>query len=152
MAVSKSATLATLPVMTTTSSFQQTAAARRWLAALLVLLLVSQTLGWMHRALHGAGRQVPGSAVVSLINSPAGHSASGEAEALHGWVKALFGSHDDAAQCQLFDAATHTGITQVPDITPGLAPTAQSLARTESAFVARWAALFDARGPPVFRS
>lgn len=138
--------------MSTTTSFQQTAVARRWLAVLLILLLLSQTLGWMHRALHGVSRQATGSAVALQLGDAANQASPCDSDVLHGWVKRLFASHDDAAQCQLFDAATHTGITQVPDITPGLAPTAQSLARTESAFVARWAALFDARGPPVFRS
>lgn len=138
--------------MLTTSSFQQSPATRRWLVALLILLLLSQTLGWMHRALHGAARQAAGPAVVHLVGSPASAANPCDTDALHGWVKRLFASHEDAAQCQLFDAVTHTGLSQVLDMPQGLAPTAPSLALTESAFVARWAALFDARGPPLSRS
>lgn len=142
--------------MTITTSFQHPPAARRLLVMLLSLFLLAQTLGWMHRALHGAARPAQAAAAHAKEHAhghaPETVSAPAGAVDSPAWVQALFGSHEDAAQCKIFDAVTYTGITPVGVFAPCLVPAALSLARSEAQFVARRAALFDARGPPVSRS
>ena len=137
--------------MRTTQALQHQTAARRLLVALLILFLLAQTLGWMHRALHGADRRAPGPAHLH-VSSACSDVSSCAAPADPGWVKRLFGLHEDVAQCQLYDAVMHPGCTPAAAIAPQPVPAATAWVRTEAAFVARQAALFDARGPPTFRS
>lgn len=138
--------------MTTTPSIQHLPAARRLLVTLLSLFLLAQTLGWMHRALHGGARPAHATAAAVHAHAPMSVSAPLEAGDSLAWVKALFGPHEDAAQCKIFDALTCTGINPVGVLAPGLAPAPVLLARTQAQFLARRVALFDARGPPVSRS
>jgi hypothetical protein len=109
--------------------------------ALLVVLVLAQTLGWMHRGLHGASspdRQA----------QPALHA---HADADTGWMNNLFGSHADSSDCRLFDVLGKPGCAPAALVAvPTLAPLA-FVAASHGDFVARWAALFDARGPPPSR-
>lgn len=137
--------------MRTSQDLQHRTAARRLLVALLTLFLLAQTLGWVHRGLHGSERRMPGSAR-SHVSTACDAASSCAAQADPGWAQRLFGSHEDAAQCQLYDAVTHPGCTPGAVTALGLVPVAAAWVRTEAAFVARRTALFDARGPPPFRS
>jgi hypothetical protein len=108
--------------------------------ALLVVLVLAQTLGWMHRGLHGASG--------ALSASPALHA---HADAPSNWLHDLFGSHADGADCRLFDVLGKPGCAAATQaVLPTPAPLA-FIASSHADFVARWAALFDARGPPSSR-
>lgn len=137
--------------MPTFNALHQRTVLRRLVFVLLTLLVLAQTLGWMHRGLHGAERQLPGISGLGSVQHP-GASVACDDEAVHGWVKRLFASHEDVAQCQLFDVVTHAGGTPMLAIVPDLVPATARLVHSHSDFVARWASLFDARGPPAFRS
>lgn len=117
--------------------------ARAWLVAALVLLVLAQALGQMHRALH-----VPG----MLVGQPELRQATlahGHAHGQH-WVQDLFAGHGDA-DCRLLDALAHPACPAAPLLVLPMQLGAPLLAAARSDFVARWAALFDARGPPAFR-
>ena len=72
-------------------------------------------------------------------------------DALAAALQDLFSSHADTSDCRLFDVLGQPGCAPAPLIAlPVLVPTG-SIAVTHADFVARWAALFDARGPPPSR-
>ena len=119
-----------------------------WLLAvpLVCALLLAQTLGFMHGLVHG--QQISAARMVSVrmqITPPAETAA-------HPWVAALFYSHQGDNDCRLYDQASHgsaaLGVSAValPMFMPSLA-----VAFFNSEALARWAALFDARGPPLTR-
>ncbi len=125
----------------------QEKAARR-LVVLLVFFILAQTLGWMHRSLHGAPAPAAATRLEALSSAVApahGHHREG---GLHGLVPA----HQDASDCQLFDAVTQADGLPAPLAVAGLPPATAVPEAAPAAVVARRAALFDARGPPVFRS
>lgn len=114
------------------------------------LLLLAQTLGLMHGVVHGHQTPVLGAELrqaaarkpvaVAVADSGASRLAS------------LFSSHDSDADCRLYDQVSH-GIA-APGIFSLSLPMVLSsrvfdLTRGEA--LARWAALFDARGPPLTR-
>lgn len=106
---------------------------------LLVFALVgSQWLGLVHRVAHGA--QAPATVAGA-------HAHDGE----HAWADGLFGGHDGDATCRLFDSVCHGGAPVVPSIALPVLLAGVFLDVFSGEFIARWAALFDARGPPVPR-
>lgn len=117
---------------------------RRFLAALLVfVVLAAQALGLVHRTVHGPAGSGPG--VALHVHGPA------DAHEEAGWLAALFDGHDDESKCRLFDSLTQGG--PQPACVNVLPPpqAAGLLATLAGAVLARWAALFDARGPPRLR-
>jgi hypothetical protein len=116
-------------------------------------LLLSQTLGFMHGVVHVPihgpykAATAAGSNVQLALQSA---SAAGEPSA--NWVDKLFSSHHGDNDCRLFDQASHgSAAPQVvalalPVVLP---PIAVAIFQGEA--LARWAALFDARGPPLTR-
>jgi hypothetical protein len=119
------------------------AQARALLCVLAFALWFATTMGLVHRTVHGhAGSQMP--AVAALVE---------EGEADHGphGLSALFGTHTDA-QCRLYDQLSNgpaaLGVPAV--VLPALLPAAVFL-YLEGEVLARWVALFDARGPPSAR-
>ena len=97
-----------------------------WLLAL--ALIGAQALGFAHRALHG----------------PVTASASAGAD--------LFADHEGQATCPLYDQLSGTAITPaVPVVCVPAIPPFFVLAFAQGEALARWAALFDARGPPSLR-
>ena len=110
---------------------------RLWAAWLVLALCFSGTLGQMHRMLHAPGLA---QAQAGAQGHESGHG--------HGWLDGLFGIHGDA-ECRLYDQLS--GDPALPGVPlmllPLQLPAAQLLLR-QGDFVARWAALFDARGPP----
>lgn len=112
-----------------------------WLLTL--ALLFAQTLGLMHGTLHGPGSAGP---TASLVRVDGG----GRAHADHGSIVSLFSSHASDADCRLYDqashgsAAPHVASLVLPVLLPSVA-----VAIFEGEALARWAALFDARGPPL---
>ena len=134
-----------MPFMRSTLSMRLAAGparARALLCMLVLALCFATTLGLVHRTVHGqAGSQAPTAAVV------------GQAEADHGahGLSALFGTHTDA-ECRLYDQLSHgpaaLGVPAV--VLPAMLPAAVFL-YLEGEVLARWVALFDARGPPSAR-
>ena len=126
-------------------SARPAASARRIaLAALLLVFVLAQTLGWIHRGLHGAaseGRH--GSSPAAVAHA----EVSGTAAAMQD----LFGNHADTSDCRLFDVLGQAGCAPAPSFALPTPVSASYLLATHADFVARWVALFDARGPPASR-
>ena len=103
-----------------------------WLLAF--ALLAAQALGFMHRVTH----------------APHLHTAAAQAgEAAHGdgWLERLFAGHDEDS-CRLIDSLSHGGAAAPQAVCAPLVPAAYLLPLWAGQALARWAALFDARGPP----
>jgi len=112
--------------------------------ALMVALWFAGTLGLIHRTLH-----VPGLAQAHAA-ALAAHPEGAHEHAAHG-IGDLFGHHSDA-ECRLYDQLSHgSGAPGVPMVVlPVLLPSA-TFAYLQGEAIARWVALFDARGPPSTR-
>jgi hypothetical protein len=109
--------------------------ARRLVVCLVALALVAaQLLGLMHRVLHVP---VAGTSSVASMASTASPV-----------LKSLFAGHEGDASCRLYDSLGHDFAPPAPAIVLPLALCAVVLEVLRCEFVARWAALFDARGPP----
>lgn len=115
-----------------------------WVAScyLALALLLAPLLGLMHGVVHGAG-EYRQAAQVQTTGAP------GQAQ---GWLADLFAAHAGASDCRVFDQLSHS------DVVPALlllalpmVPSAYSFLFLEGEVLARWAALFEARGPPLAR-
>ena len=113
---------------------------------LLAVLVLAQTVGWMHRGLHGTSSSAMAAPSASHVHADAADPAKSGS-----WIHALFGSHTDASDCRLFDVLGQPGCASAALLPQTLIPMATLLATAHADFVARWAALFDARGPPSSR-
>jgi hypothetical protein len=132
-----------LRTMTAASMPSRTAAQRLAVLVLLVAFVLAQALGWIHRGLHGDSGPSRGDGTVHELSEP----RDGEP----GFLERLFGTHADASECRLFDAAAQPAMASAKLVILPLAlPTALLLAG-HAGFLARWCALFDARGPPPSR-
>ena len=113
--------------------------------ALAVALWLAGTLGLTHRSLHAPGLSAVAAAAAGVDCRRGAHAPA--ARGLSG----LFGDHTDA-ECRLYDQLSHgSGALGVP---PGVLPLllpAAPLACLQGEAVARWVALFEARGPPAAR-
>jgi hypothetical protein len=121
-----------------------TRSSRAFIVALAFALWIAGTLGVMHRSLH-----VPGlaEAAAAMQATPQGGVHK---HADHG-LGSLFGEHTDA-ECRLYDQLAHgSAAPGVPLVVlPILLPSA-TFAYLQGEAIARWIALFDARGPPSTR-
>jgi hypothetical protein len=135
-------------------------AALAWLLA--AALLPAQLLGLMHGVVHSPQAHIP-SHLHSHSHSNVHHDGHHQEHAalVHaqeegggegGWLASLFSSHDGDSDCRLFDQASHGqtapafALLSLPLV---LSSVAFDISRGEA--LARWAALFDARGPPSTR-
>ncbi|MDP9897018.1 hypothetical protein J2W32_006133 [Variovorax boronicumulans] len=118
---------------------------RAILAVLAIALWFAGTLGVMHRSLHVPGLPAAAAAVQVAQADKGVHVHAG-----HG-VVGLFGDHTDA-ECRLYDQLSHgSSVPGVPLVVlPVLLPSA-TFAYLQGEAIARWVALFDARGPPSTR-
>jgi hypothetical protein len=115
--------------------------------ALVIALWFAGTLGLIHRSLHVTGlAQATAAAQVGHHDDSGGHAS----HVSHG-IASLFGDHTDA-ECRLYDQLSHgSGALGVPMVVlPVLLPSA-TFAYLQGEAIARWVALFDARGPPPTR-
>lgn len=123
--------------------------ARRGLLWLLAFALVAaQALSLMHRVVHGPQADIAPAFAAQQADDEGDSYDHGHD---HGWLAALFSGHDDDSTCRLFDALGH-------HIAPAVAAAALpallspiSLQWAQGEALVRWAALFDARGPPSLR-
>lgn len=128
----------------------------RWRAAALLCawcalcILFAQTLGLAHGIAHGPVHGDVGTQAAQAVAAHPGH-AYGNAQVAPAVLETLFAQHEDAEDCRLFDAlGQQPGAAMAgPVHPPAVPPCMQRLRRLEGAFVARWATLFDARGPPL---
>lgn len=116
---------------------------RRGLLALLLLFVAAQSLSWMHRAFHGSPDDLLQHAAAVQLAEP-----TGGAQPAHTWMQGLFGDHAEPSDCRLFDAVAQPSCTPGMPVIPLAVPANAILLASNAEFVARWSALFEARGPP----
>ncbi|MEJ1128310.1 hypothetical protein V9L20_12055 [Variovorax sp. CCNWLW225] len=121
--------------------------------ALVVALWFAGTLGLIHRSLHVPGLGQPAAAAQASHGEEARVQAAHVSHVPHvpHGIASLFGDHTDA-ECRLYDQLSHgSGALGVPTLVlPVLLPSA-TFAYLQGEAIARWVALFDARGPPSTR-
>lgn len=125
-----------------------------WLLASAILLL--QSLAFVHGVMHPSGFdptvQLSARAGVLVATTDAGEAAARRpAPALEkSRLALLFSAHTDDADCRLYDQAGHGGATlHVACLPLPVVPPSFAVAIFQGEAIARWAALFDARGPPL---
>ncbi len=129
---------------------------------LLLALLWAPTLGLLHRHVHvpheaahaaHAGVQAAPSAS-AWAAAPGGAENPGPAQTaglLHDGIASLFASHGEAADCLLYDqCSVADALVSAPLALPAALPVFL-LHFFQGAALARWVALYDARGPPPVR-
>ncbi|MBO9513718.1 MAG: hypothetical protein J7549_06320 [Variovorax sp.] len=129
----------------------RTATTRTLVCVLAFALWVAATLGLLHRTLHG--QPAAPAAAAGPLAAAGGDLASraGKERRPAQGLAALFGDHDDA-DCRLYDQlANGPAALGVPLVILPVTLAAATFACFEGEAVARWAALFDARGPPRSR-
>lgn len=107
-------------------------------------LLIAPLLGLMHGLVHGAGdyRQ----AAHTHIAEADGHAHH------HSWLADLFAAHGDDSDCRVFDQRCHSdAVPALPWLVLPMVLPAFVFHFLEGEVLARWAALFEARGPPPAR-
>lgn len=105
---------------------------------LALVLLAAQTFGQLHQQVHAHGLQP----VLAAAQPEAADS---------GGIAQFFAAHD-AGDCRLFDQLSHAdSLPAMPVLALPLVLCAFILQLLEGEVLARWAALFDARGPPPVR-
>ncbi|MDW5442864.1 hypothetical protein R6254_10055 [Polaromonas sp. SM01] len=111
---------------------------------LALVLLLAPMLGLMHGLVHGVGGAYP-TAQVQLVE------ADGQAYH-HGWLDDLFSAHSNASDCRVFDQLSHSdGVPALPLLALPMVLSSFVFHFLEGEVLARWAALFEARGPPLAR-
>ncbi|MBT2326040.1 hypothetical protein J7E62_27300 [Variovorax paradoxus] len=114
--------------------------ARALLCVLALALWFAMTLGLVHRTIHSP---LAAHAAASVQQGKADHASHG--------LFALFGDHTDA-DCRLYDQLSHgPAALCVPALLLPVMLPAATFAYLEGEALARWVALFDARGPPPAR-
>ena len=113
---------------------------RLWLFGFVLSMLLSQTLGQLHSVKHGYKHD---DSVVAAHSPQDSHQE-------HGFLDQLFSQHSGDADCRLYDqlADSHALPFALPVTLPIVLPSF-SVASFAGDALARWAALFDARGPPL---
>ena len=115
---------------------------------LAAVLVMTQTLGLVHAITHGSSGS-------SLYFDAEFHHLDhdhvvAKAPGVNHFLVSLFSLHHDVSDCRLFDQASHDGglamavKSALPVVLPPL-----TVAIFQGEALARWAALFDARGPPL---
>ncbi|WP_198972927.1 hypothetical protein [Xylophilus sp. ASV27] len=118
-----------------------------WFWALLAMLALAPLLGSLHAVAHPpTGYQSVSSTAAA---APAGPLAHMDATA---WPKRLFGDHSGKDDCRLYDQLCHGEVLHSAPlpVLPFAVPIA-TFDFLQGEFLVRWAALFDARGPPSAR-
>lgn len=128
------------------------------LLCLVLALVGAQSLGFMHRVVHGglsptvAAPAVSASLLFASATPDGGAAQTAPARSSGSALAGLFFGHDGKSTCPLFDGLTSPAIAPTLALVVAAVVLPNEQLRTFAAdFVARWAALFDARGPPDFR-
>ena len=115
---------------------------------LAAVLVMTQTLGLVHAITHGSS----GSSLYfddEFHDHDHDHDVA-KAPGVNHFFVSLFSLHSDVSDCRLFDQASHDGglAMTFKSTLPGVPPPL-TVAIFQGEALARWAALFDARGPPL---
>ena len=115
---------------------------------LALALLLAPLLGLMHGVVHGAGVPLQGQqAHLHHGDSHAHEHADGQ-----GWLADVFSVHADAADCRVYDQLCHSdGVSAPPALVLPVVLSSFVFHFLEGEVLARRAALFEARGPPLTR-
>ena len=113
---------------------------------LAAVLVMTQTLGLVHAITHGSS----GSSLYFEDEFPDHDHDVAKAPGVNHFFVSLFSLHHDVSDCRLFDQASHDGglAVAVKSALPVVLPPL-TVAIFQGEALARWAALFDARGPPL---
>jgi hypothetical protein len=115
---------------------------------LALALLMVPLMGLMHGIVHDSSNGLP-AAVVKASAQPHAH---GHPDEHKGWSDALFASHETAADCLVFDQLCHAdAVYFMPPAALPLMLSSLVLVTLAGDFIARRAALYQARGPPSAR-
>ena len=130
------------------------AGAMVWLLA--AALLLAQLLGLMHGVVHGPQAHIHSHSHAHHDGHHQEHAALAHAEEAGegggSWLVALFSLHDGDSDCRLFDQASHgQAAPTLPMLSLPLVLCTVAFDISRGEALARWAALFDARGPPSTR-
>lgn len=127
------------------STLQRRPLGPRALACVLVLALVwAQSLGLWHSVVHGGTFQGGRAGLTQLVAQDHGQAPS--------LMQRLFAGHQYDADCQFFDQHSHGDVLSgVAAAMAVLALPTPVLVASHALAVARWHALFQARGPPSVR-
>jgi hypothetical protein len=132
-----------------------------WRRALLLLLLpallLAQMLGQAHAVAHpapvhagGAGLHRGADVAPQGVDGAHAHAGHDHGDDAGGLLASLFGH--EAAECRLYDQLAHGDVLPaVPAAVAPLGAPSRLVAALHGLALARWAALFDARGPPALR-
>lgn len=122
-----------------------------WRAAwgyLALVLLLAPLLGLMHGVVHGVGGSLH---AVQAHGHDAGGHAHEHAET-HGWLADLFSVHADDSDCRVYDQLCHSdAVSAPPALVLPMALSSFVFHFLEGEVLARRAALFEARAPPLTR-
>ena len=115
---------------------------------LAAVLVMTQTLGLVHAITHGSS----GSSLYfedEFHDQDHDHDVA-KAPGVNHFLVSLFSLHSDVSDCRHFDQASHDGglAMAVKSALP-VVPPPLSVGIFQGEALARWAALFDARGPPL---
>lgn len=110
---------------------------RRLWRLVVLALLAAQCLGLMHRIVHAPHVQH----LPQMQQAQAPHAA--------GWISCLFAGHSDDSTCRLFDPLGHGAPPVAPVVALPVVLSSYFIDHFQGEFLVRWAALFDARGPPA---
>jgi len=110
-------------------------------SALAMVVLLSQSLGQLHAIKHGS--LAPAPHVIA-----AQEASKNQLE--DGFLEQLFSSHSSSTDCRLYDQLrdSHALPTVASMLSPTVLPSLL-VAIFAGEVLARWAALFEARGPPL---
>jgi hypothetical protein len=115
---------------------------------LALALLMVPLMGLMHGIVHDFSHGLP-TAVVKASAQPYSHGHQDEHK---GWSDGLFASHETAADCLVFDQLCHAdAVYFMPPAALPLMLSSLVLVTLAGDFIARRAALYQARGPPSAR-
>lgn len=124
-----------------------------WRAAwgyLALVLLLAPVLGLTHGVVHSAGGQ-PQAAQTQAQAQAQAAEAGGLAHG-HGWMDDLFSAHVNDSDCRVFDQLCHSdALAALPLLVLPMALSPFVFHFLQGEVLARWAALFEARGPPLAR-
>lgn len=113
---------------------------------LALVLLLAPLLGQMHGLVHRAGDN-PQAAQTQTQAAEAGVLVHG-----HGWLDDLFSAHVNDSDCRVFDQLCHNGApSALPLLVLPMALSPFVFHFLQGEVLARWAALFEARAPPLAR-
>lgn len=122
-----------------------------WRAAwgyLALVLLLAPVLGLLHGVVHRAGDHPQAAHKQTQAQAAeAGGLAHG-----HGWMDELFSAHVNDSDCRVFDQLCHSGAPPaLPLLVLPMVLSPFVFHFLEGEVLARWPALFEARGPPLAR-